>query len=223
MFFILHFLLESKWRSMGCFVLFLLLINIFAAKKTGNSQLYWHTIFIGIGAYPNPFLSSLSDNEGFDFFHKRTGLVISNTIPGGNIYTDHALRDTYITTLKNEYLSLWQTQPFLLIKNAALNFFQSFSLGYFVDYPLWVSYLSAATGFVFCLLLLLKKQYLWIIALAACSITFTPYYPPILAYMYGSFILIVAAFISLLKQYPIFEEVENKLSLLTARFLNKQL
>jgi hypothetical protein len=41
--------------------------------------------------------------------------------------------------------------------------------------------------------------------------------------MYGSFILIACAGIMLLKQYPIFEEVENKLSLITARFLNKQL
>jgi hypothetical protein len=86
-----------------------------------------------------------------------------------------------------------------------------------------VSYFSAAVGFVFCLLLLLKRQFLWILAIAASSATFTPYYPPIQVYMYGSFILIVCAFISLLKQYPIFEEAGRKLALAKTRLVKNQL
>jgi hypothetical protein len=223
LFLILHFFIESKWRSIAFFGIFLVLLNFFSAVSNGNNNMHWHTVFIGVGAYPNPILNGLSDDEGFNYFYKKTGQRLNTGLPGGNYYFDHELRNLYMATLEEGYIHLLKTEPFLLTRNAVLNFFQSFSLGYFADYPLWVSYLSAGIGFVFFLLLLLHKQFLWIIAIAASGITFTPYYPPIPAYMYGSFILIACAGIMLLKQYPIFAEVENKLSLLTARFLNKQL
>lgn len=211
LFFIIYFVIENKWKSICCLILFILLSTTFSAKKVGNSQTYWHTIFVGLGAYPGSPIHSLSDNEGISFFQNKTGKLISTSIPGGNFYTDMAIRNSYIETLQNEYLGILDTKPFLLVRNAAINFFQSFSLGYFVDYPLWVSYISAGIGFIFCLLLLYNKQFLWIIAIAASTITFTPYYPPIPAYMYGSYILIIGACISLLQNFKLFSPLSDKL------------
>lgn len=205
LFFGIYFLIESSWKAVIAFVLFVSMITTFSARKIGNSQTYWHTIFIGIGAYPNPYLKTLSDTEGFDFFRRKTGKTISNTLPGGNLYYDDSIRTLYIETIQSEFTRILQTKPEMFIRNAAFNFFQSFAFGYFVDLPRWVSYLSTLAGLVFIILLLINKQFLWIVAIAAGTLTFTPYYPPIQAYMFGSFILIVGACIGLLQNFNFFQ------------------
>ncbi len=190
-----------------------LLIN----KKYDNKTI-WHTIYAGIGAYPNSHnLPKLSDNTAYALYTEKTGQIL-DLRPGGNFY-DKKVFSNYAKVLRTEYMHILQTDPFILIRNAILNFFQTFSLGYFVDYPLWVSYLSALAGFIFCMLLLIKKQYLWIIAIAASTLTFTPYYPPIQAYMFGNYVLIVGAFINLLKQFSFFGKIEAKLEDVRTRFV----
>jgi hypothetical protein len=211
LFFILYFLYESQWKSIAGLILFLILINIFSARKLDNAPTYWHTIYIGIGAYPNSYVNSLSDNEAYNFFSHKTGKPISYSIPGGNVYTDLSIRNEYFTFLKSEYFQVLKSHPFLLIKNAVLNFFQSFSLGYFVDYPLWVNYLSSLAGFVFFLLLLIKRHFFWILAIGLSSLTFSPYFPPIQAYMFGGYILIVGAFIQLLNDFSIIKKINNRI------------
>ncbi|MDO1446016.1 hypothetical protein Q0590_07120 [Rhodocytophaga aerolata] len=209
LFFVLYFFFESPWKSIIGLILFLVLINIFTARKLDNAPTYWHTVFVGIGAYPNDYITTLSDNEAYNFFNRKTAKNITYTIPGGNVYTDLSIRNEYFTFLKNEYFQVLKSHPILLIKNAVLNFFQSFSLGYFVDYPLWVNYLSSLAGFIFFILLFLKKHFLWIMAIAFNSLTFTPYYPPIQAYMFGGYILIICAFIQLLNDFDIIRKLNS--------------
>lgn len=190
-------LLRTGWRNVAVagatFALVTLVLYAPASNKT-----VWHTIYVGVGAYPNPYMQGLSDNNGFDLFRSRTGIALSIS-PGGNFH-EPVLFKRYEALLRDEYLVMLRQSPLLLVRNACLNFGQAFSAGYFVDYPRWVSYVSAAFGLVFCLLLVRYRLFWWAIAIAATTLSFFPYFPPIQAYMFGSYLLLVMAFIALLEK-----------------------
>lgn len=195
---------SAKTAIISCLIL--ISFTIFFYRKAENKS-PWHTIYVGIGGYPNPFVKTLSDTEGFAIYNKHTGEVL-NISTGGNFYNLNVFKK-YDLLLQEEYFQIVKTKPLMLVKNAVLNFFQSFSLGYFVDYPLWVNYLSSLAGFIFFMLLFLKKHFLWIMAIAFNSLTFTPYFPPIQAYMFGGYILIICAFIQLLNDFGIIRKLDS--------------
>ena len=56
-------------------------------------------------------------------------------------------------------------------------------------------------GVIMMLLLLYTKQYILFLAIGFAGGGFTPYYPPIGAYMFGSYILIVIAFIGVIDYF----------------------
>ena len=80
--------------------------------------------------------------------------------------------------------------PLLLMKNALVNILGSFSLGYANRMPDFVNYGLALSGLVILSLLFSLRECWMILAIASTSICFAPYYPPIQAYMFGSFILL---------------------------------
>ncbi len=197
------FLVREKWYyslpSLLVLVLFIRLLN------TPGYDNPWFTMYIGIGGYPNAYVPKLSDNSAYELYQQRTGQVLDASLDG-NFYTKE-VADRSAQVLKDEYWKIAREHPFLLFRNAVLNFFESFSAGYFVDLPQWASYVSALLGLVFCLWLTIQKQYLWMVAIALSALSFTPYYPPIQAYMYGSFIVLVGAFIVVLQ--PLFTKVPS--------------
>jgi hypothetical protein len=197
---------SAKVAILSC-IIFLTFVFLFN-RKTENKTV-WHTIYIGVGAYPNLYVTALSDNEAYAIYENQTGEKL-NVSTGGNFY-DLKVINRYEKLLQKEYMQIVRKAPFMLLKNAILNFFQSFSVGYFVDYPLWVSYLSSFFGFIFFNLLLIKRNFLWIAAIALSSLSFTPYYPPIQAYMFGSYILLVGAFIQLLHDFGLIQWLDEKL------------
>jgi hypothetical protein len=205
--FIWLFIKAQKTIALIFCILTMAITFLFINKSTDNKTI-WHTIYIGIGAYPNPYsINELSDNTAYELFFRETGQIL-DARPGGNFYNKQVFTH-YSNILKNTYLSILSSSPFLLLRNAILNFFQSFSLGYFVDYPLWVSYLSSLVGFTFFMLLLMKRHFIWILAIALNSLTFTPYFPPIQAYMFGGYILLVGAFIQLLQDFKLIQKLDK--------------
>ena len=158
-----------------------------------HSQAPWHTMYVGIGAYKNPYNIQLADEEGYKFFYNQTGKKMNST----NI-NDPQLIDEYYQILKKEYFRILSENPKLAIKNALLNIFQSYSIGYKVGNER-IAYASAFLGLLMIVLLLYSKQYVLFLAIGLLSGSFTPYYPPIAAYMYGSYILLVVAFIHIIE------------------------
>ncbi len=169
--------------------IFLMLGTGFLLKgETHNRP--WHTMYIGVGAYPNSYGIELVDNYGYKKFEKETGTVTL----GGCKRNDNYIK--YLDFIKDKYFEIIKKSPSLIIKNAILNILESYGLGYKANY-LYINYFSAFIGFILIVLLLYFKEYILFLAIGIASISFTPYYPPLGAYMYGSYILIIYAWIVL--------------------------
>ena len=154
-----------------------------------QSKEVWHTAYVGFGAYPNPFVHGLSDNNGYAEYEAQTGVRLRMSSPGDNYY-DPSVYRAYQHVLRDEYLRIVWDSPLIATRNAALNVLQSFSFGYPVARPR-LAYASAAFGAVVIVLLLLTAQYWLLLGIAAVSAGFVLYFPPIPAYMFGGYMLLV--------------------------------
>ena len=191
--YILSFLLVSKNKErLLVFLVFLFFILALFYISSMSSGSPWHTMYVGIGAYPNDNgVNVLSDSEAYSFFYDKTGLIVDTNAVNGN-FNDPVFRDLYLTVMKERYLQILFDNPLILIRNAFLNLFQVFSIGYIVD-SLFLSYIDTVLGFIVFIFLIYTKQFLWIIAILASSISFVLYYPPIPAYNFASYLLLVMA------------------------------
>ncbi|PHR69805.1 MAG: hypothetical protein COA66_07040 [Arcobacter sp.] len=191
LFYILYAFKDSYKKSAIGLGLFLVLINISPSLSIGP----WHTMYVGIGAYENKYNITLSDTEGYKYYKEQTGKTVnSDNIMNTKIKTD------YYKVLKKKYFEILDESPMMIIKHLVLNVAQSYSIGYKVG-NLKMIYFSAFIGVIMMLLLLYTKQYILFLAIGFAGGGFTPYYPPIAAYMYGSYILIVIGFIGIVDYF----------------------
>lgn len=183
----------SRIHAAVAFVVFLACTSLLQVDAHRKNP--WFTAYVGIGAYPNEYVKGFGDKYGRDLYEKHTGEK-QDLQPGGNAYEDDVVERFHQIT-RAEYLEVLRRDPVLLVKNAVLNVFQSYAVGYFTELPLALSYTSAFVGVVFCALLLWRRMYAFTLGIGLNSLSFTPYYPPVQAYMLGGFVLIVAAFLLL--------------------------
>lgn len=167
------------------FFMFLGLLNILPSFKT----VPWHTMYVGIGGYENPYNISLSDEEGYLYFKNKTGKIYNSD----SVKNEESVKE-YFEVLKNRYLEIAKEEPFLLFSNALKNIISSYGFGH-KSGDVWLNNLSIFAGLISILLLLYSRQYIIFLAIGIFSFSFTPYFPPIAGYMYGSYILIVFGFI----------------------------
>src|SRR6266496_2709480 len=170
---------------------------IFIVINRPNEKNPWFTAYVGLGAYDNKYVNKLSDNAAYDLYKKETGKPISASV-GGNYYDDSTII-VFREILKNRWVNIFQSNPFYIIRNAALNFFSAFSIGYLSFANLSFKIIIACSGLFIFLWLIVKRKFKWIIIISFASLGFTPYYPPIPAYMFGSYILLFFALYELLK------------------------
>lgn len=167
---------------------------VFAVLAKNPSQ-PWHTVYVGLGAYPNDANIELSDESGYKLFLEETGIRMSTTPPNGNYY-DEAVRGRYYAVLKERLASYAREHPFQLVRNAVLNVLQGFSVGYPVGH-LALAYGSAFLGLIVLAILALGRMYVTIALLLAGMAGFVLYYPPIPAYMFGNYLLLALALASM--------------------------
>jgi len=176
-------------RKIVVSTMFLFFLAGFISLRSVSSSGPWHTIYVGIGAYPNNVgVKSLSDNEAYDYFNKISGVYIDTDAISGN-YNNPKLRNAYLNSLKMRYFKIAKSNPLLLLRNAILNSLQVFSVGYIVDRPL-LTWLSAGLGGFVLLFLLLTRQGLWVVAIYLSALGFVLYYPPIPAYNIAAYLLL---------------------------------
>lgn len=188
LFYFLYSIKSDLKKGIIGFAVFLALINL-APNLTIAP---WHTMYVGIGAYENKYKITLSDEEGYKYYKEQTG----KTVNSDNIMNEN-VKDEYYKSIKKRYIKIVQEDPLMIIKHALLNILQSYSIGYKVGNP-FINYLSASFGLIIIGLLLYTQQYMLFIAIGMASGGFTPYYPPIAAYMYGSYLLIVIGIIGII-------------------------
>lgn len=148
----------------------------------------WHTMYVGIGAYDNDHMTGLADENGFLAYKKDKGIDVTSSVFDSTFYNASA-REDYYQTMKKHYLDIVRGDYGLVLRNAAMNLAQSFSIGYLVKYPGFRG-ASMFLGVLILALLLYSRQYVLTLAILASSIGFVLYFPPIPAYMFGSYILL---------------------------------
>lgn len=177
-------------------------LTFFAVRQPTEKNIF-HTIYVGIAAYENPYVASLSDNEAYDLYAEVVGEKLNASI-SGNYYDQDVIR-RYQMISRKAVETIFYENPWLFLKNATLNTLQLYSFGYFSKGGDWFNYLSALWGFIVFVLLLFSKKYWTIVLIAIPSITFTWFYPPIPAYMFGSYLFLVVGY------YQLFENFHNRI------------
>lgn len=158
----------------------------------------WHSMYVGLGAYANvSSVSTLSDGEGYRYFAERTGIEVSTSPVSGN-WGQPELMKSYGNVVRAGYVRALLAQPVRLLLNALLNLGQVFSVGFIVD-SLPLSLLSSLLGWCVAAYLLLRGQILWVFAIVASALSFFWYFPPIPAYNYAAYLLLVCALICSLR------------------------
>lgn len=159
----------------------------------------WHSAYIGIGAYPNPYMEGHLDRYSYDRFERETGSDARRLVRDNS--PDEELWRRYSDWTREKYLEILRESPLLLVRNAALNGFESFSLGYVVGNPK-ATYASALMGFVVCAVLLVRRQWLFALAIVLGAASIAPYHPPVPAYIYGNYILVIGGMIRVSEDLP---------------------
>lgn len=178
-----------------CLSVFVAGIILFSAVNPRQAP--WHTMYVGLGAYANHVgVRTLSDDEGYSYYFSKTGQRISTDPVAGN-WGKPVLMKSYAAVVGLRYLEIAAAHPALLVRNAIVNFGQVFSVGYLDQRPL-LSLLSSAVGWCIVVFLLIRKQFVWVLAVASSALSFFWYFPPIPAYNYAAYLLLVCGVISAL-------------------------
>lgn len=148
----------------------------------------WHTAYVGTGAYQNPYGVKLNDEDGFKLYEKAFGTKLSGAT-GGNVYDPETYR-RYRMLGKKTVIAQFSESPLLYLKNALANTLGAYGLGYVSGKPDGLNYLLAFLGAFMFVFLVFSKQWIILISVGLLSVSFTPYYPPLPAYMYGNYALL---------------------------------
>ena len=191
LFYIFYSFKDSLKKALVGFFIFMILINLAPSLSIGP----WHTMYVGIGAYPNDYGIELDDNSGYNYYNQ----IIGKEVNSANIMIAD-IKDDYYVLLKNRIIEIAKENPLMMVRNMTYNIAQSYSFGYSHSINqkvegYWIVYISIAFGLIMMALLLYTKNYILFLAIGFAGGAFTPYYPPISPYMYGSYILIVIAII----------------------------
>ena len=149
-------------------------------------------MYIGLGAYENSHGIELSDESGYQFYRQS----VQGDIGSHNIHHE-SVRSNYYEVVREEYTRIATDEWSMVLRNAVLNVTSAYSIGYKTGNRL-IQYFSSFTGSVLVLLLLYFRQFFWFFSIGIACAGFALYYPPIAAYLFGSYILIVLAVISIL-------------------------
>ena len=193
------FYATSSWERIVAIASgFAFIVGVFLISGTdGRSPA--HAMYIGLGAYPNNVgVKKLSDDEGYRFFCSKTGVTIDTNAVRGN-FRDPAFRSQYMDTLMNRYKEIVLENPLQIARNALLNTLQTFSVGHNADRK-WINYLSSLVGATVITFFICTGQWVFLFGIFFSALGYTWYFPPIPAYNFGAYPLLVVGFLSGVEQ-----------------------
>jgi hypothetical protein len=149
-----------------------------------------HVMYSSLGAYGQSPVRGFSDNISFEDYNKATG----------NNFTYESTPSLYDSTVimgearwgAKQFISFAKSQPLIILRNACLNFFESFSLGYSTA-SMAITYLSAALGFLFFCLLAYRRHYQFIFLIMGSTVSYIFYLAPVPIYLFGTYVLLAFA------------------------------
>ena len=219
LFFVIAFFFSksNKFRVSTIFAFILFIIGVNWLSMVQKKSLPWHTIYVGLGAYSNQSgIEKLADSEGYRYFYEKTDIKINTNAINGN-WRDPKIKQKYFEVLKNRYFEIVAQSPLKILKNAFANTLQVFSIGYVVERPL-LTWINTLVGFLMLVFFVYTRQFIWILAILASAGTFCLYFPPIPAYNFAAYLLLVFACLSGLDW--ISYRYQNKLPNFMNKYLN---
>ncbi|MFN8165168.1 MAG: hypothetical protein U0X76_03090 [Bacteroidia bacterium] len=185
---------KLNWKvrimALGVFALaFYLLSPSYTSKHPG------HVMYASLGAYPGSPVRSFSDTTAFQDYSKATGINYSyQTTPG--MYDAEVIMGEAKWGYE-QFVKFAKDHPFIILRNAALNFFEGFSAGY-ITKSLSLTYLSAFIGCCFFYYLIRRKQWKSIVLIITSFSAYFLYLAPVPIYLYGTYVLLVFGLLSCL-------------------------
>lgn len=151
-----------------------------------TNKMMWHTVYTGLGAYPNSSGLYLSDDCSYAYYKEKTGVTIDMSF--GQNYYNKELRHDYNELLKTASIEYIKENPFRSLKNIILNL----SIGVLSPYKpgaaAWIYYVQAFFGLIFFGFLIWLRQWPVIIGLGLSLGCIALIYPPIAAYAVGGLV-----------------------------------
>jgi hypothetical protein len=175
-----------------------ILITVLLVCFQPAAKNFYHTATVGIGAYPNHYNITLSDDDAYQLYFIKTGEKL-NASYGGNYYDPKTL-EVYKEITQEYFLKYIQEYPLEFFRNALLNTGLAFSSGYITSLPYYAKVLLSVLGWLLLVLLLVNKEYLIPFLILANSATIVLYYPPIPAYILGNYLLLAYGVLILLEK-----------------------
>lgn len=191
----------TRLKKLVPFFIYFLLIWLFRPEQKHKDP--GHIMYTSLGAYPNSYVKHFSDTASWNAFRKAKGIDYSYSSNPGMYDADVFFAES--EWCLSEYKTIAQKDPVMIGRNAMINFFQSFSIGYFRS-SLGLSYLSAFFGLILFSLMIHHRKFKLLVAITAAGITFSLYLAPLPIYLFGSYILILVAVLELIdKIFPVKE------------------
>jgi putative flippase GtrA len=151
-----------------------------------TNKMMWHTVYTGLGAYPNNSGLYLSDDCSYAHFKEKTGITIEMAF--GKNYYNKELRHDYNELLKDDAIEYIKTNPLRTVKNIFLNLSIGVLSPYKPGLSAWIYYIQALLGLIFFGFLIWLRQWPVIIGLALSLGCIAIIYPPIAAYAVGGLV-----------------------------------
>jgi hypothetical protein len=159
----------------------------------------WHTAYIGIGAYPNPFgIIGLDDTNAINYFKSISSTLYTQIVTEINYGNVEAWKE-YNNILKNKYLSILFSEHYIIIRNMLLNIILLFGFGYINNYPLLTT-ISLFYGLLNIFFIYKFRLYDISFALLFSSILVVLLIPPLPIYIMPSLLINVILFIEIIKR-----------------------
>jgi hypothetical protein len=194
---LLLFLMFRRWGILPGLAMAIYVSACFFFFWIPSKKNPWHTAYIGVGAYDNPWHIELSDHAGLRLVNEQSSFSHRVThLESPGVYA------TYRQLSKTAFIRQVEENPLLYAKNALFNGMLAFGVGYLTHRKDGVNYLLSATGLFAIFLHITGRQWLNLFAIFLASIAFIGYYPPIPAYLYGSYLLIVTGLLNVMYRNP---------------------
>ena len=174
------------WAQVG-----LLLAAIFSLPKVNKP--FWHTAYVGLGAYPNSHGLYLSDDMGREFSRQKLGVAWSADV--GGEFHDPEFRARYDAALREECMRIVREDPWLPLRNALLNTAVLFAWVYAPGAPFALHLACAVLGVAIGILLVRRRQWGALVGTVLSSGAVAMFYPPIAAYVVGSYVFLALGLI----------------------------
>jgi len=178
--------------ALGVFI-----VSVFIMQPGYLAKHPGHVMYSSLGAYPGSPVKGFSDNISFADYSKATGKNYSyESTP--SMYDAEVIMGESKWGME-KFTQFAKENPFIILRNATLNVFESFSFGYQTS-SLWLTYFSAFSGLIFLIILFFRKKYSLIILILASTCSYILYLAPVPIYLYGTFVISVYALLEILPE-----------------------